>query len=160
MEFIGKSDAKIILYLQHKNLTIDDYQLNRCLGESELNTIISNSTNDWRKVCTVFSKIVVGILDLDINWKKYLENHLFQGSGFEKVVWAKSKPLKNEKSIHIIAGKSNFETMVVDHTSFESTGETNKIMNYKNYFKTPYLDYRQFSNNLIDEFVNYAKQCL
>lgn len=154
MNYLGSETPKFILYLQNKNVVIDDSQNKRVCFDGELEEIIGRSSNDWRKVCSIFSKIINGVLKQETTWQNYLKKCLLQDTGNERIIFSEQNILnQDQNSIHIIAGKNNFEMFGFVESEWKTVGKLEKIKHHKNIYYVPYFDYRQFPNRLVDEFI-------
>ena len=80
-----------------------------------------------RKVCSIFSKIINGVLNREPTWQDYLKRRLLTESGCEKIVFSETKLIEtNKNTIHIVAGKGNFESFKFQNV-FTVLGELEKI---------------------------------
>ena len=158
MIYIGSENPKFILYIQNKNVFLDVTQLNRTLSTNEFKESLDDSSNDWRKVCSLFSKIINGVLNKEDRWQTYLNLRLLSKDGCEQIVFGENLLIQSsEETIHIIAGKQHFEQFLFSEINWVSIGENNKLFQSGNIFYTPYFDYRQFPNVLVDELVHRIK---
>jgi hypothetical protein len=162
MTILGDKRAAMILYLPNRPL----------MPESDLVSVpelIELNGNHWRKILTIFAKINAKNGD----WKEYRDQQLLKHNEcicfgdvlMEDDVEAKGLALKNIDNsrlnikLHVIAGKESW-ARVCKIDSPESQGfiaidHNSKIWMKDNILLTPYFDYRQFSNALIDSLTKY-----
>lgn len=140
---LGSTHSKVVLYLpnppsyiQNTNHSVDD--------------LIRLNGNHWRKIFTIFAKLMVRQGD----WKSYRSTQLLtQNEGIQF-----DHQLCKQANWHLVAGKVSWNTMgfeVADCDVLDSQQRAFKVRG-KNILLLPYLDYRQFPNGLIDE----VRECL
>jgi hypothetical protein len=128
------------------------------LKVGEITEIISLTGNHWRKIFSIFSKISYGLnSDRKKTWQEYRDEVLMTKSGTEVITFSKKITKTSSRSVHIIAGKNHCESFDLSLDKFKKIDEEGKILNYKNIYLTPYLDYRQFPNVLVETLINHIK---
>tara|TARA_R110000850_G_scaffold32099_18_gene88071 strand:- start:236 stop:763 length:528 start_codon:yes stop_codon:yes gene_type:complete len=118
------------------------------LAPGELTHIVANSSNHWRKLFSVYAKF---LYQLDAQpgwptrWQDYRDQYLLQaGSG---VALLFSEPDTNHKAVHIIAGKTYAAELGLKGLTWLDSHFA--ISPERRLLVSPYLDYRQLSNEKI-----------
>ncbi|MDO6763006.1 hypothetical protein [Agarivorans sp. 1_MG-2023] len=138
---IGSERPKAVLYLncQPPQLPLNYQQL----APSQLSLeILQNNNNNWRKILTIYAKLTAPNED----WRNHLHTKLLS----ENQIHFDANLVK-EASTHIIAGKNNWCRF--DHLNANKGELSQKTWLFlpPNIYLTPYPDYRQFPNILIEE---------
>lgn len=140
---LGADRPKIVLYLNNTPTWSSHSPL-------DIPTLIEINGNHWRKICTIFAKLVT-----DEDWRSYRDQQLLKHN--ELICF--TQQVEPQASIHIFSGKECWKrfdeivTELANTDSYESIAE-GKIT-YKMapcgdlYIFTPYFDSRQFPNALI-----------
>ncbi len=142
---LGSDQASVVLYLINKPVWPQQASLN-------IPALIEKNGNHWRKICTIFSKLVT-----DADWREYRDQQLLTQR--ESIFFTEQLSLRAD--IHIFCGKESwkrFEQTVTELTKIEEYTSVGlgKITYKKSptgalFIFTPYFDSRQFSNALIAE---------
>ena len=160
----GAYDASIKIYIANRP-QLDDYShLNelRGLAIGEIAHIAKNTSNHWRKVFNVYAKflfdwyLLQGRKDLPNNWQEYRELELFQTHSQEALLFSRPDFKTNQKTFHIIAGKTyaatlNSQSLIWLDTHFAINKEHRLIV-------APYPDYRQLSNEKIARLITLMRE--
>lgn len=164
----GEPDSDIALCIANRPM-LDDYPLLdhlKPLAKGELRHIVANTSNHWRKVFNVFAKFLYQLADARVHqfatWQDYRDQQLLQLGSRETLLFSPpnlasaSEVSNGHQTIHIIAGKTyaaelNVEGLVWLDAYFAIHPTEPLIV-------SPYLDYRQLSNQRIDQLVQLVRQ--
>ena len=129
----------IVLYIVNQPVLSSDMNNDGLLSVSEL---ISLNGNHWRKILTIFAKLT----SVDDDWRTYRDHCLLH----KKEALCFSAGLLESASFHLIAGKVSWEYLGVDIKEFQALDAGQRLWVKDNVMCTPYFDYRQFPNALIE----------
>lgn len=171
---LGAQQASIVICIANRPM-IDHYpQIDHLqpLAAGELQHIVANTSNHWRKVFNVFSKFLYQLADSRIgqfpDWQTYRDQQLLQlgcsesllfsppSISFDKVAGGGDQISgRLDATIHIIAGKTyaaqlQLRGLIWLDAYFAIHPEAPIIV-------SPYLDYRQLSNARIEQLVGLVK---
>lgn len=160
---LGSQTGSINFYIANRP-PIDDYlALNelRGLATGELTHIVKHTSNHWRKAFNVYAKLLFdwyhlqGRKDLPDTWQTYRDLELFQPHSQEALLFSAPQLDKNNKTIHIIAGKTYAAQLALPplvwlDTYFAINKEQQVIV-------APYPDYRQLSNERIARLIELMR---
>lgn len=154
--YFGSLSPKVIFYLPTPPVLPSDWQ------ESEANAVqqlIEVNGNHWRKIIVIISKLVSKNL---AGWRE-TQISLLQQSNDEHLQVAiaiVNESIKQANDLvldptilHIICGKNTFSRFAIKSGLLDqslSLNDKQTIQYHQQIFLTPYLDYRQFPNALID----------
>ena len=161
MKAIGSFSPLFILYVPRTvpYPGLQDMNRHRLAKPGELIDVMHSCSNDWRKIFSTFSKIIVQTLKLNLKWQDYRDEFLCQKNGNECIVF---EPAYYDKyinqSIHIIASQKLYDSFDKKLPNKEPVGNFQKIWHEDNHYLTPYFDYRQFPNLLIETFVKHLQE--
>lgn len=167
---LGISQAPIAVYIANRPVNDHYPTLNTLqpLAAGELNHIVANNTNHWRKVFNVYAKLIwqLGLpfnepqagQHLASSWQQYRDLHLLQAHSREALLFSKPQfytstcEHKNTAQISIIAGKTYATTLNLPPLTwldahFAINAQTKVVV-------CPYLDYRQLSNARIEKLAD------
>ena len=140
---LGVDSAKFVLYVNNTPI----WSLQNPL---DIPALITANGNHWRKICTIFAKLVSGD-----EWRDYRDNQLLKA----RELMCFTPQLHTDGAVHIFSGKESwklFESIVTQLTEtqdYESIAQgkvTYKVApDGKLFIFTPYFDSRQFPNALI-----------
>lgn len=140
-DFIGNIESRFLFYLPTPPSIPK--------GDLTVQSLIAENGNHWRKILTIAAKLTCGELD----WRTYRDSKLLANVGF----YFGDHLKKQQSRVHIVCGMKHRVTMGLSQTLYFSACDENekawyKINNESNesFYLTPYLDYRQFNNELID----------
>ncbi|NIB43985.1 hypothetical protein HBA55_30565 [Pseudomaricurvus alkylphenolicus] len=141
---------------------IDDYphlNLLKPLVPGELDHIVGNTSNHWRKVFNVYAKFLMTLGDAPVqqwgSWQEYRDRRLLQADCREALLFSPPDTEKAE-AIHIVAGKTyaaalGLNNLVWLDAHFAVDASRRLIV-------CPYLDYRQLSNERIERLAELVRQ--
>jgi hypothetical protein len=98
--------------------------------------------NHWRKILIILAKLQCPNED----WRSYRDHQLLQQR--EAIIF--KDQLLPGTQLHIIAGKASWERLGLDPEQFLPLEESSRLLQQGNIILTPYPDYRQFPNHLIE----------
>lgn len=136
---IGSIAPDIVLYIGNR----PEFSVDFC-GENVLSVpeLISLNGNHWRKIFTIFEKLTSS----DANWRVYRDRFLLHHR--EAICF--SNKLVDSATIHLVAGKASWAHLELDMNEFQPLDAEQRVWIKGNMICTPYFDYRQFPNALID----------
>lgn len=119
-------------------------------GES-INDIVTSNGNHWRKIFVIIAKLCCG----KTSWQHYRAHDLLN-----EVYLNFSMHPAFDKQLNIVCGKTHSQSINIYEQSLSwqvidelSRVRINKANSAKRIIITPYLDYRQFPNALIEEVI-------
>lgn len=165
----GSEDAELAIYLANRP-PLDDYPLLdhvKPLLPGELAYIVANTSNHWRKVFNVYAKFLAALAwDGTVEagtWQKYRDTGLLQSGCREALLF--SSPVFTQQlsctegcqnKISIVAGKTYAAQLALPTlTWLDAYFAINR--DYK-VIVSPYLDYRQLSNERIDRLAGLVRE--
>ncbi|WP_237524180.1 DUF6942 family protein [Shewanella sp. KX20019] len=110
-------------------------------------SLIELNGNHWRKILTIMAKIMVNGQD----WRQYRDIQLLKHK--ESIGFAASSLQPNSK-VHIICGQESAQGLQLNINEFISiNSQCNKLLKHPQQaiYLCPYLDYRQFPNQQINQ---------
>lgn len=156
----GNRDFTIAIYIANRP-PIDDYPQQsdlRPLAAGELQHIVANSSNHWRKVFNVYAKFLHQLGGSDTltypSWQDYRNSQLLQPGCSEALLFSRPD-LERNNTVHIIAGKTYASELSLP--SLQWLDAYFAINPQHKLIVSPYLDYRQLSNQRIDQLVTLVK---
>ncbi|MDO3384898.1 hypothetical protein QWI17_03480 [Gilvimarinus sp. SDUM040013] len=160
---IGEADYGIAFCIANRP-PLDDYSRRRCLVPllpGELHHIVSNSSNHWRKLFNVYAKFIYSLAPELIvanssppTWQEYRDQQLLQ-AGSRLALLFTAPPWKDD-ALHIIAGKGYAATLNIPKLQWLDAHFA--IAPAQRVIVSPYLDYRQLSNERIERLVKIIRQ--
>lgn len=128
------------------------------LMPGELDTILANTNNHWKKLFNVLAKVMQAYDPQRAPvWQDYRDQGLLRAEGREALLFSEPEfNLSRSQVIHIVAGKTyaktlaNIGPLVWLDTHFA-------VNQSKRVIVTPYLDYRQLSNERIQRLVEIIR---
>lgn len=173
----GGEDFDIAIYIANRP-PIDNYpQLNHFYGlaKGELEHIVANCSNHWRKVFNVYAKFLLSLQTVALQtaleenetvvssrnisrWQTYRDHQLLQTGSREALLFS-PPDLTRANTVHIIAGKTyaselSIEVPLTWEDNYFAINRSCKLI------VSPYLDYRQLSDLRIEQLANLVKSCL
>lgn len=137
---IGSPTPRVVLYLN-----TDEPELGATLSElpkAQLcQSILTHNNNNWRKILTIFAKLTAPNDD----WREYLQQQLLLDQQINLTT-----QLVNSAHWHLIAGKKNWPRFEPTLINAPSNQAKNYFFTASNCVYTPYPDYRQFPNTLVE----------
>ncbi len=138
---IGSSNPSLILYLPNPPMQASIEQ------PLDIPELIALNGNHWRKIFTIFAKLCGHTSD----WKRYRDHDLLK----QKEAICFGDKLLSIKARHIVAGKASWERLGLNPIDFDSLDDQQRVRKQANVFLTPYPDYRQFPNELIEQLKSF-----
>lgn len=119
------------------------------LAPGELAHIVANSSNHWRKLFSVYAKFLYTLgrqPHWPARWQDYREGYLLQAGSGTALLF--TPPALDGKRVHIMAGKTWAASLELPplhwlDAHFAINADNKLIV-------SPYLDYRQLSNERIE----------
>ncbi|MEH6651727.1 MAG: hypothetical protein V7707_17035 [Motiliproteus sp.] len=153
LNYLGSPDATIVLYLPSPPLLPSDFvdtatKSARIHPESGLTIaqLIELNGNHWRKILTILAKLCSPQDD----WRGYRDRQLLQQH--EAICFESA--LRTGLQIQLVAGKASWQRLGLDLSDFTALDSAQRLWRSNQYpqlFLTPYFDYRQFPNVLIEQ---------
>jgi len=173
----GCHQPQVCFYVPHRPDFGDYPQLAelRPLMAGEIEHIVTNTNNHWRKLFNVYAKLMFewlglrGCTDLPASWQAYRDNHLFQASGHEALIFSlphvQSRPQAGNLNapntahlgqpvFHIIAGKTYGAALAppgLNWLDAHLAVNTHERLARARIIVAPYPDYRQLTNARITQ---------
>jgi len=121
-------------------------------SEISIEHIVDLNGNHWRKIFVIISKLCCG----KKTWQSYREHDLLTD------IYLNFSPKPSfDKVLNVVCGKSHAKTVGINDckllsTPVDTTARVREFHSEPNHrtLLTPYLDYRQFPNALIEEVVS------
>lgn len=148
---IGNAEAKTCYYLPNAPTLPQGWSYHQ---EDALTTLIVLNGNHWRKILTIMAKLSAP----DTDWKNYRDTQLLKRN--EQILIGASN-LSSTAVRHIIVGAVSAAKLNINsaNTLFNSLDEQDRLhANGLGVFISPYLDYRQFPNSLIEQLKPYLRK--
>lgn len=142
---LGNPESKICFHLP--NVPI--------VGETgyKIDDLVAINGNHWRKVFVIIAKLCCH----NVSWQQYRSEDLIN-----EVYISFENKLNEFATLQYICGKSHSKTFELceDNKSWQTVNEEydvkfHQTMTGQKMLLTPYLDYRQFPNALIEEVKSY-----
>ena len=141
-EFLGScSDPELILYLPNPPLLPTPEQ------PVDIPTLIALNGNHWRKIFTILAKLS----SPQVDWRQYRDEGLLKRR--EAICFGNALLPINAR--HLVAGKASWARLGLDPSDFCSLDDQQRVWKRDSVFLTPYLDYRQFPNQLIAQLKQF-----
>ena len=126
------------------------------LESGDIVKIIAQCGNHWRKIFSIFAKLGFALNEHDCKtWQEYRDQVLLTVKSSEHIVF--DTKIRSTEGFHIICGQSHFELFDFTEENFISLDQNNKVQHSGKIIQTPYFDYRQFNNDLIDQVISYCQ---
>ncbi len=148
--FIGSGTATVTLYLANPPQVRTEF-----VSVSE---IIADNGNHWRKILTILAKLNCG----DEPWKSYRDNKLLKLGEmicFEPSLQQSEGGKGDKERWHLVAGKASWQRLGFDCQQFTPLDDEGRAFYRGRVILTPYPDYRQFPNQLIEQVVDLMRLC-
>jgi len=174
---LGAAHFRVAIYLANRP-PLDDYpQLGdlRPVSAGELDHIVSNTSNHWRKVFSVYAKLMFELkahqswpeCDDYSRWQEYRDQRMLQSDSEVALLFSPprlthasqsvSESNLEAGSIHIIAGKTYAEALGLSDQLVWLDAHF-AVIEDQRVIVCPYLDYRQLSNERIERLVGYIQR--
>jgi hypothetical protein len=152
---IGSPESSWTFVVPHSPFPKEVHLIERPLNEGEVTQLIGVNGNHWRKIFSIMAKFrVLMHTDWHDTWQSYRDNALLTLNGREDICIGALPSEINKPTI--ITGHT-FAKDLTDLSTFDTTSFSDKILYDKSklIFVTPYLDYRQFPNALLEQFAEF-----
>lgn len=150
LNYLGSPDASAVLYLPTPPLLPADVanQSAHSLPGSGLSIaqLIELNGNHWRKILTILAKLCSQQRD----WRGYRDHQLLQQH--EAICFESA--LRSGRQTQLVAGKASWQRLGLDLNDFIALDSAQRLWRCNQHpqlFLTPYFDYRQFPNTLIEQ---------
>ncbi len=156
--YLGSPCASLVLYLPNPPLIEADSSnrdsSKRHATSIDIDELIALNGNHWRKILTILAKLNCGHND----WRHYRDHQLLRQH--EAVCF--DDQLRPGSTIHLVAGKSSWQRLGLEPDPeptaklFEPLDDQQRLWKgavsgvQGDIYLTPYFDYRQFPNALIE----------
>jgi hypothetical protein len=167
---IGNKNAALKVYIANRP-PLDEYlQLNyiRPIRQGEIGLIAEQTGNHWRKIFNCFAKLFFQLEPTDeSSWQQFRDNHLlgqhsnqlllfsrpdFSKQHFSEPLLSRQPTSLKQKPIHLICGKTYFTQLNLG-IAVEWVDNYFAINSKQRLIVCPYFDYRQLSNQRIEQLV-------
>ncbi|NRB22551.1 MAG: hypothetical protein HRU42_02455 [Shewanella sp.] len=148
---LGNAEAKTCYYLPNAPTLPLGWSYRQADAAA---TLIALNGNHWRKILTIMAKLSAP----DDDWKNYRDTQLLKRD--EQILIGASR-LSSTPERHIIVGAVSAAKLNINSTNtlFNRLDEQDRLhANGLGVFISPYLDYRQFPNSLIEQLKPYLNQ--
>jgi hypothetical protein len=171
---VGSSSPRIVLHIANRP-PVDGFtaingeeDINRPLQVSEAASIIQQTGNHWRKVFSILAKISFALFDTGCKtWQEYRDTKLLTEQGFEYICFSSlvdthsQLDLAKYKTVSILCGFSYAQSQLdvlplISHQKFDKL----KWSEPHQCLVTPYFDWRQLNNEMLDVVINILKSKL
>lgn len=152
-----KTDKKLILYTATRPpmARFADCE-SLSLASGEVCEIIAECGNHWRKIFSIFAKLSFALVEHDCKtWQEYRDLVLLTEQGSELIVFEHHLVEAPADAIHFISGQKHFAEF--DLNDFSPLDDDAKVLENGQILQTPYFDYRQLNNALIEQLVAYCQ---
>ncbi|AOS95987.1 hypothetical protein AUP74_00517 [Microbulbifer aggregans] len=138
-DFLGAANPRLVLYLPHRPNNLADL-----VEAPSSQALIAANSNHWRKIVTLLAKVASPVAD---DWRTFRDESLFQQTALYF-----APGLTNTADWHWIGGKDNLQRFgnlddgahpLVDCPSVCIDPDKKLLL-------TPYPDYRQLSNDVVN----------
>jgi hypothetical protein len=149
--FIGSVKPNITLYLPNP----PEVQSSFMPTAPDIVQLIEDNGNHWRKILTIFAKLACASDSAEAkHWKSYRDNKLLQQR--EKICFEDVLSLADDADDgwHLVAGKASWQRLGFDCEQFTPLDPQGRAFYQQRVILTPYPDYRQFPNALIEQVVS------
>ena len=156
---LGAAASRLRFYIANRPGFADYPRLEqlRPLLPGEVQQIVANTSNHWRKLFNVYAKLLFDWYqqtDKRFNssrWQAYREQVLFQSHSCEALLFSQPHLESGENCLHIIAGKTYAASL--DLPPLEWLDNYFAINRQHRLIVAPYPDYRQLSNARIAQLL-------
>ena len=153
LNYLGSPNATTLLYLPSPPLlpenAVDSTNHSALMLSSSgltMAQLIELNGNHWRKIMTILAKLCSPQND----WREYRDQQLLQQH--EAICFESA--LRPGRQIQLVAGKASWQRLGLDLNDFSALDSAQRLWRCNQHpqlFLTPYFDYRQFPNALIEQ---------
>lgn len=159
---VGQKNPKWVLHIANRpELESFQNQDFRIFEIGEAAEIIKLTSNHWRKVFSIMAKISFALFDTGCEtWQQYRDTKLLTKEGFEAVSFSPYASSLNQ-AFHIICGFTYAQDQL-DLARLIPHERQNKLLfsQTENLCVTPYFDWRQLNNEMLDVLVHVLRHRL
>ena len=154
----GGSQFELGIYIANRP-PIDGYPNQaslRYLAPGELDHIVRHTSNHWRKAFNVYAKLLAELGWVTGTWQEYRDSRLLQAGVKEALMFSAPDLDLSSQRIHVIAGKTYANTLGYGQKcewldAHFAVSQSHRVI------ISPYLDYRQLSNERISRLADLVK---
>ncbi len=159
---LGCAKASLLLYTPHRPPLTRYQQLQgyQPAMPGECDQIIRETGNHWRKIFSIFAKLAQHLFYPNETWQAVRDTHLLTAGSHTGLVFQNRlvSPLQNATTtLHIIGGQAFAESFEQTWRKPQRVAGNCKLQgSYEEegaVYRTPYLDYRQFTNAMIADLL-------
>lgn len=153
---LGCQQPLLCLYTPHRP-PLPNYQRQRgyrAANQGETAQIIAETGNHWRKILSIFAKIYCQLFCPSERWQEVRDRRLLTRGSRTALLW-QSQLLPAEGAIHVVGGMDFAASFELPTLLGQPVDDEGRITAFGHCYLTPYLDYRQFPNALIDAFCTH-----
>ena len=152
---LGAANYRLAVYIANRPPLAEYQALNRMrvLQTGEIDFIVSQTGNHWRKIFNLYAKLVFALEPRQFScWQEYRDNYLL-GPAAEHALLFSPPRLGDEQKIHIITGKTYAAQLGLDVGLQQVDSDFARDRSHR-LIVAPYFDYRQLSNAKLSRLVN------
>ncbi len=154
LKHVGKRNAPLCFYLPNAPTLLPERlkgQADVEITAADVEEIIRLNGNHWRKIFVIMAKISAP----DLNWRDYLPQLL---SANEQLYFGANQlaSIDSVSPVHIVCGGESCDALGLTKAKPQAFSVYEKQKGVV--MTTPYLDYRQFPNRLVDQLRQTLKQ--
>lgn len=138
---IGAKGAQTVLYLPNPPKIYHGFEPHK----PDVTKLVEENGNHWRKIFTILAKLTCG----EQPWKTYRDENLLQAQ--QKICFTDT--LCADARWHLVAGKASWSRLGFFCEDFSCEDQQERLYIKDNILLVPYLDYRQYPNDLIAKTV-------
>ena len=157
----GSSSPKWLLHIEHRPpLAAFEQKAFRALTEGEAAQVIAQTSNHWRKVFSIMAKISFALFETDCDtWQEYRDTKLLTNKGFEAISYdsvtlSQSNNQSQKRKLEPFAIVCGFgyasQQLELEGLYPHQTHSKLLLAPNVNVAVTPYFDWRQLNNELLD----------
>jgi len=151
---LGALQADVKVYIANRPPLDEFINLDelRPLQPGEVKSIADTTGNHWRKIFNCFAKVAF-YLDAKRtdSWQTYRDDYLLQSHSREQLLF--SPPQLPSDSVHIIAGRTYLSQLDLD-LALHWLDPLFAVDRKARVIVSPYFDYRQLTNQRIEQLVS------
>lgn len=151
---LGSTEHAIGIYIGNRPNypSINELQSLRLAKGAEVEHIIAQTGNHWRKVFSICAKIGFSLWPEEAaRWQDYRDQILFRRGGQLALLFS-APPLGNSQNVKLVLGKQYAEQCVTNALCTETLNGF-LVNPQQKLIQTPYFDYRQLSNQRLEELL-------
>ena len=162
---VGVNNFSTAIYLANRPPLLEFEQLDllRPLRVGEVKSIADQTGNHWRKIFNVYAKFLFELREGAgfSSWQSYRDERLLQADSNEALFFSPPAELDTHQrcdvGVHVVAGRGYAKALNLP-AGFIWLDNYFAVNNAARIIISPYLDYRQLSNNRISTLVKLVKE--